>query len=211
MAAPVNRPTRGNKAGQSGVDPAGLDLGIKLDPKDSNEFTRLPTAADRGPDATGSGAGHARGEPRSPQGSLLPGPPGGRQEVLLLDESDLVVTDRRIVVGRRRTFLIEHLVSTERGETRQNWSGPIALIVAGSLLTSLWLLALSPGLVGGLLAVSSGGVCVATGVVAFRRREPTPRLKLTFSSGQRHVILDEDPAFIVRVSKAIAKAAVRRR
>jgi hypothetical protein len=130
---------------------------------------------------------------------------------LLLSEPDLVVTDRRIVVGRRKTFMVEQLVSAERGETRLTSAGPIAMIGVGPLLTVLCLLVLTPGLADGLFAVLSGGLCVATGVILLRRRQPTSRLELTFSSGQRYVILDDDPAFIGRVAKAVAEAAVRRR
>jgi hypothetical protein len=68
MAEPVNRPARESKASKSGVESAGLDLGIRLDPKDSNEFALLTTRPDRGPDAAGSGTGHARDEPRSAKG-----------------------------------------------------------------------------------------------------------------------------------------------
>jgi hypothetical protein len=136
-------------------------------------------------------------------------PLGQRQEVLLLNESDVVVTDRRLVIGHRKTFMVEHLVSMDSCEQRPSPVGPVALIACGALVAASGLLLLAFGHSGGLVFALAGGVCVSAGLVRLRM-PATPRLELTFSSGQRQVIAGQDPTFIGRVVKAIAEAEMRR-
>jgi len=134
-------------------------------------------------------------------------------EYEFLREQYVAVTDRRIVVTSRKTFSLCHLVSFERGEQAPNPAGLLVLGGVGGFMALAGLLMLGTNdlLAGGVVLLLLGSGLIAMSIYLINQQKSTPWLVMSFSSGEKHLISDADPAFINRIFAALTNAIIRQR
>jgi hypothetical protein len=134
------------------------------------------------------------------------GNPPAVTERVLLKEQFVQVTTRRLMLGSKRTYVVNHIVSVETAIKAADKSGPFAVAVIGVLLM------VGAAIAGGnsapvLMVIGLSLLLVAAALAAWMRPEPLVRFSL--SSGERIQVTDHDEEFIKRVAAAAVAAVTQ--